>query len=68
MGSFFKKLLCFFAGHDWSATWHGQDWYEYGWKTHEAILCRRCGHPGLRYENGRKLPLSDNAQLLGPIK
>jgi hypothetical protein len=65
MKKLLKKLLCLVRGHDWSATWHGQDWYEYGWKkNYEALNCLRCGHPGIRYENGKRLPLLDNTHAL----
>jgi hypothetical protein len=66
---FFRKLVCFFIGHNWAATWHGQDWYEYGWKkNYEAVNCQRCRHPGVRYENGKKKPLLDNAPSLESMK
>jgi hypothetical protein len=57
-----KRLFCFIWHHDWATTWHGQDWYEFGWKNYEAINCLRCHHRGVRYEGRKKLPLFDNVR------
>ncbi len=53
----FKKLLCAIIGHRWSSEWFGSNYYDKKRRYYEGTWCLRCKHPGIRYENGVRVPL-----------
>jgi hypothetical protein len=44
-------------GHRWSSEWFGKDWHIKSRRFYEGTYCRRCKHPGIRFENGVRVPL-----------
>ena len=51
------KILCFLLGHKWALEWFGKDWYLKKKRNYEGTACRRCRHPGMRFEDGKRVPL-----------